>query len=196
MGQGGPQPPGERFGARQQDVGVLPAPGATILSALAARPRLPTVTHEGFFFPLPCSPTAASSVDVFPAQTNPVWLEQNTSCCRRINPFCTWGTRPQTSASKECCSLPPAPRPGCLYQKGLGALQGGWSGWENAALPQNQVKSRNQLAGKAQHPERCPSRQTGSAPAPPRSAWENSSQGLSPATNNSPLVPLPTFEAR
>lgn len=117
VGQGGAPPPAEWFRARQRDLGVLPAPGATILSGLGARP-CPTTVTQGLFLPFALLSNFSTLRGCAPYPNKPRVAGREHGCCRRINSFCRCGTRPQTSANKECCSLPQAPCSACLTRRG------------------------------------------------------------------------------
>lgn len=138
MGQGGPQPPAERFGARQQDLGVLPAPGATTLSVLSARPCLTTAT-QGLFLPFTLLSDSGILSGCAPYPNKPCVAGREHGLLQKNELILhMWNQAP--NLCKQGMLQPPAGTAlGMPYQKGPGVLQGSWLGWENADLPQSHV---------------------------------------------------------
>lgn len=160
MGQGGPRPPAEWFGARQQDLGVLPAPGAAILSGLSARPCLPTVT-QGLFLPFALLSDSNILGGCAPYPNKPcvngrehgllqknklilhMWSQAPNLCKQGMQqPPTGWDALPEGARSAA----------GKLVRLGERSFAPKTtSDWMTPL-----TKSRSSLAGKAQHPEVCP----------------------------------------
>lgn len=117
---------------------MLPAPGATILSGLTARPCPSTVTQGLILsFALLSDFSILGGCAPYPNRPHVAGREHGLLQKNKLI-LQMWNQAP--NLCKQGMLQPPA---GTMlrmpYQKGPGVLQGRWLGWEKAYLPQNHI---------------------------------------------------------